>query len=46
MMYDIMKEAVVSFGFGCVLAIDGYVIFYLVKAIVKWIRDKLRKEPV
>ena len=45
-MYEIMKQAVVSFGFGCVLAIDGYVIYYLVKAVVKLIRDKLRKESI
>ena len=45
-MYEFMKECVVSFGFGVVVAFDGYLVYSGIKALITWIKNKLRKEPV
>ncbi len=45
-MYEFMKECVISFGFGIVVACDGYLLFSGAKALITWIKNKLRKEKV
>ena len=46
MIYDFMKEFVVTFAFCLVVAYECYLVFYGIRALVKWIIKKLRKEPV
>ncbi len=45
-MYKVMTEVVITFSFCLVVAFECYLVFYCIRAVVRWIRDKLRKEPV
>ena len=43
-MYDFMKETVVMCAFMLIIAADVWWLSYLLVKLVKWVRNKIRKE--
>jgi hypothetical protein len=46
MMYDVMKEVVITFAFCMVAAYECYLVFYGIRALVRWIIHKLTEKAV